>query len=124
MPDRIQQRRTRGWRLPLNAKSVARPSKWGNPYRVVRQDCAPTGGMCWAVEGPDSMHQQHIDTEPLARQRAVEKFEAWIPDHWRGRHGLIAVELRGLDLACWCPTPEPGQPDWCHAATLLREANQ
>lgn len=34
MPKRIQQRRTKGWRMPLFTKSVARPSRWGNPYRI------------------------------------------------------------------------------------------
>jgi hypothetical protein len=27
--------------------------------------------------------------------------------------------LRGKNLACWCPLPEPGKPDVCHAAVLL-----
>ncbi|MDI5965791.1 DUF4326 domain-containing protein [Streptantibioticus silvisoli] len=31
--------------------------------------------------------------------------------------------LRGKDLACTCPLPEPGEPDHCHAAVLLRLAN-
>lgn len=33
-PKRIQLRRTRGWRMPEGALKVARPSRWGNPYRV------------------------------------------------------------------------------------------
>jgi hypothetical protein len=122
VPQRIQQRRTKGWRLPLNAKSVARPSKWGNPWRVVREDCN-LGGMCWAVAGP-GYTTGHLDSEVVAREIAVRRFEDWIPDHWRGRRGLIAIELRGLDLACWCPLPEPGETDYCHAAVLLREANR
>ena len=31
---RIQLRRTKGWRKPPGAVVVARPSRWGNPYRV------------------------------------------------------------------------------------------
>ncbi|XWO59890.1 DUF4326 domain-containing protein (plasmid) [Pseudomonas luteola] len=34
MPARIQLRRTKGWRLPEGAVRVARPGKWGNPFRV------------------------------------------------------------------------------------------
>ena len=34
------------------------------------------------------------------------------------------ADLAGKNLACWCPLPEPGQPDWCHAAVLLRLANE
>ena len=33
-PKRIQQRRTPGWRKPKGAISVARPHKWGNPFKV------------------------------------------------------------------------------------------
>jgi hypothetical protein len=32
-------------------------------------------------------------------------------------------DLAGRDLMCWCPLPEPGQPDHCHAAVLLKLAN-
>ncbi len=34
------------------------------------------------------------------------------------------VMLRGESLACWCATPEPGQPDHCHGARLLEAAGQ
>lgn len=33
MPDRIQLKRTAGFRLPEGAVSVARPTQWGNPFR-------------------------------------------------------------------------------------------
>lgn len=32
MAERIQLRRVRGWRMPPNGASVARPTKWGNPF--------------------------------------------------------------------------------------------
>ena len=32
--------------------------------------------------------------------------------------------LRGKNLACWCPLPEHGEPDNCHAALLLELANR
>ena len=31
----MQLRRTKGWRLPDGAVVVARPTRWGNPFRVV-----------------------------------------------------------------------------------------
>ncbi|WP_342394587.1 DUF4326 domain-containing protein [Prescottella agglutinans] len=34
MPQRIQRRRTRGWRMPEGAVYVGRPSGWGNPFKV------------------------------------------------------------------------------------------
>lgn len=32
-PKRIQRRRTKGWRMPDNAKYVGRPTVWGNPFQ-------------------------------------------------------------------------------------------
>ena len=32
--------------------------------------------------------------------------------------------LRGKNLACWCPLPERGEPDSCHAALLLELVNR
>lgn len=34
MPARIQLKRSKGWRMPANTVIVARPSKWGNPFKV------------------------------------------------------------------------------------------
>ena len=40
-PIRIQQRRIKGWRMPPNTRSVARPSKYGNYVATVDE----SGGM-------------------------------------------------------------------------------
>ena len=99
-PQRIQLSRRKGFRLPPNTVVVARPSRWGNPFRV----------------GPDRTQSE-----------AVWAFESWlttahcdagIPDRkaWILRH---LGELRGKNLACWC---KPGTS--CHADVLLRLANQ
>ena len=32
MPERVQLRRTKGWRLPENTVKVDRSTKWGNPF--------------------------------------------------------------------------------------------
>jgi hypothetical protein len=56
MPERIQLRRVRGWRLPAGAVSVARPTRWGNPFRY-RTDSAlarvpaALGDGDWEYEG-------------------------------------------------------------------------
>ena len=38
----------------------------------------------------------------------------WIVEHLH--------ELTGRDLACFCPLPEPGEIDWCHARILIEES--
>jgi hypothetical protein len=104
MPERIQQRRTKGWRMPENARGVARPSKWGNPYRV---------GDVVLVEGP--WRGQNVTIEyDVTPALAVELYrQRFIHDA-----AEIREELAGLDLACFCA---PGQP--CHADVLLEIAN-
>lgn len=94
MAKRIQRKRTKGYRLPDGAIYVGRPTKWGNPYR----HGDPLPGM------PD----QTMDVED-----AVHWFAILIAPT------LPLEELRGHDLACWCPLDRP-----CHADVLLRLANQ
>jgi hypothetical protein len=33
-------------------------------------------------------------------------------------------DLRGRNLASWCPLPQRGEPDNCYAASLLELANR
>jgi hypothetical protein len=136
MPVRIQQRRTAGWRMPLNAKSVARPSKWGNPFKVV----VPTGDMgdwgydlsneTWQVVRANRKrgdgHYGRYSTEIEATRAAVEIYRSWLTGlriSGMGATGRMLKanlnELYGYDLACWCKLPPPGQPDVCHARVLL-----
>lgn len=79
MPERIQLSRKKGWRLPENARSVARPTKYGNPFRVG----APHPVLGW----------------PMSAQESVGLFEAQGVPEW-------IEELRGFDLACWCDPAE------------------
>ena len=113
-PKRIQLRRTKGWRKPEGAVVVARPSRWGNPFRVA--DCIEAG----FAYGEDD-----------ARQICVAAFRAWLTgNRWADGSGPAAdkrhadylasiPELRGHDLACWCPPDAP-----CHADVLLELANR
>ena len=71
MPDRIQRKRTKAWKMPTNAIYVGRPTRWGNPYadqdnaelvRLFRENCLTPEFIC-----------------------------------------SVKSELKGKDLACWCP---------------------
>lgn len=111
MPKRIQRQRTKGWKMPEGAVYVGRPGKWGNPYDVETfglQFCLAlyadtTRGVWSALTDEPSVYLAHrdwlkrIDGHPI--ERAVS-------------------ELRGKDLACWCPLDKP-----CHADVLLEIAN-
>lgn len=91
MPIRIQRRRTKGWRMPANAVYVGRPTKWGNPY---------------------------ISESPDEYQEAVDNYEFWQKALIARGYNHDFGELRGKDLACWCPLDRP-----CHADVLLKLAN-
>lgn len=119
MPSRIQRRRTAGWRKPDNAVIVSRPSRYGNPFTV--QD---------AIEADWSDPRRFVVVN-FAEWLRVGTAGGWYEQTYRlGRQTLdrrVILEglpnLRGKDLACTCPLPEPGQPDICHAAILLALAN-
>jgi hypothetical protein len=118
-PRRVQRRRTAGWRKPENTVIVSRPSRFGSPFTL-----AMAYELGYARTG---------DTEQ-ARAACAGAFKEWLRGNrsmWQSEEGDRArqrildglPELRGKNLACYCPLPEPGQPDHCHAAVLLDLAN-
>jgi hypothetical protein len=97
-PQRIQLSRKKGWKLPPNTVVVARPRKWGNPYRVGQTD---------------------VDGSIIDQAKAVRLFRLMMKQ--TACVSLVESaqrELRGKNLACWC---RPGTP--CHADVLLEIAN-
>lgn len=108
-PVRIQLRRTKGWRMPINTVKVDRSSRWGNPFKAES---------FWAAG--------YIGSLEVANRNCVAAFKAWMlgERHWaHGSSGHGAPPdlslLRGKNLACWCA---PGMP--CHADVLLDLANR
>ena len=114
MPQRIQLRRTKGWRKPEGAVVVSRPSRWGNPFKV-----SPLMGG-WAVDASDRHHGVY-ESERAARQAAVDLFRLdllWDFSRFADFREDYTRRLRGHDLACWCPLDQP-----CHGDVLLEIAN-
>jgi hypothetical protein len=111
-PIRIQLRRTKGWRMPENTVRVTRPSKWGNPFVVSEKKIIPgrhAGGSYIAVPTVED---------------AVACYRTRITEHRPDIAEAARRELRGKNLACFCPLPGPGAPDLCHARILLEVANE
>ena len=127
-PVRIQLRRVRGWRMTPGTIIVDRRTKWGNPFEV-REAVHPDYPRCWYVGRRDAKGLLHQLTRyQQERAPVVESAIAMFEAHLRNGELEVTVEdvqreLRGKNLACWCPLPEPGQPDICHAAVLLGVAN-
>lgn len=119
---RVQRTRVKGGGMPEGAVYVGRPTKWGNPFFHAQQflglDVAlklyrnTVTGM-WnpaLLDGlrynPTIAYDDHC--------RFIERFTRF------GESPLVSVrlDLRGHDLACWCPLDRP-----CHADILLEIAN-
>lgn len=114
-PQRLQLSRREGWRLPAQARSVARPGRWGNPHRIIKDTSHPDTQ--WVVaSGRDTEHGRY-PTVDQARAKAVELYREWASQR-RAVIRAARTELGGRDLACWCPIGAP-----CHAEVLLDIAN-
>jgi len=113
-PRRVQLSRAKGWRMPDNTVSVARPGRWGNPFKK--------------AEAIESGYATEQDWQAFV----VGCFRDWIGpsqsgrDWWQGpesdKRRRVFVEdmgtLSGKNLACWCRLDRP-----CHADVLLELAN-
>ena len=134
-PKRVRLSRAKGWRKPENCVVVARPSRWGNSYKVERNR-VPLGNSCTARRGPMWSVVEYdkwgratggefggFDTKADAAVFAVELFRRALLGMIHDVDGGLRADyyfagLRGKDLACWCPLDEP-----CHADVLLALAN-
>jgi len=83
-PRRLKLSRKKGARLPKGAVVVARPTKWGNPYRIGQ----------------------------LTRAQAVAKYRRnLLAGKLKVSVADARRELAGRDLACWCPLDGPCHAD-------------
>ncbi len=106
-PQRIQRRRARGYNMQAESRalnglecvSVARPGRWGNPFRVgIDGDAAECirkyAAMLIAYRhhgensGPDKFYLSQANLE------------------------MIKSELGGENLACFCRIGDPCHADW------------
>ena len=109
---RVQRRRTKGWRAPEGAIYVGRGTKWGNPFQVVKV------GYLWGVLDGGISCSAH-PTRGAAVIDAVERYRRLLD-----RHPVPLGALTGHDLMCWCPLVDAeGKRVPCHADVLLELAN-
>jgi len=120
---RIQRRRTKGWRMPENTVYVGRGTKWGNPLKVIPDKQFDDGfgkifvhswganmwhdtGLCGDTS--DMLHMYRLMLEGAKFMNV--KLQVWSNHFAR----LDFSELKGKDLACWCPLDKE-----CHADILI-----
>ena len=101
-PARVTLSRAKGWKMPPNTVSVARPTRWGNQFQVPKGH--PWKDAAWSV---------------LQFSFWIDRLERF-PDHPNPPAiADIRTELHGKNLACWCKPVEP-----CHADALMELANE
>jgi len=116
-PQRIQRKRTKGWRMPEGAMYVGRPTLWGKPWQA--------GGDAQIVMRDTPKGQsRRLSLMQMSPATAVALYRVYINHVSLYDIGLDPSRfdlrpLRGRDLACWCPLDQP-----CHADVLLELANR
>ena len=106
--------------MPSNAVYVGRPTVWGNPFWNIALDISEELSIAlfrelahgfWNPSLVSKLEDWRVHDISQAHQRWLMKL---------GGHPLelARTELRGKDLACWCPLDKP-----CHADVLLELAN-
>lgn len=121
LPPRVRPSRAKGYRLQTahpGAIVVTRPGHpaarhhYGNPFHVTQAlTDDPTLTTTQARQRCAGLYRLWLDGEIYVNDPAEVQRRQWILDHLH--------PLAGHPLACWCPLPQPGQPDHCHAAALL-----
>lgn len=129
--------------MPPNTVYVGRPTIWGNPWvvgrpgrvvaahtddgglRIIAQ-CEWNGGAPCGPITPDLAKEAYEwvlagvnirdELPPLSPEFGRLMVDCL--ERWRDRVETRLPELRGRDLACWCPLDRP-----CHADVLLELAN-
>lgn len=115
MAERIQMRRTKGWKKPEGAVYVGRPSMDSNRHMVVRD------GRLWGVWIGGTMDTVTCGSRAEAHTLATALFRQDMEaarDRDPEAFALTVKRLRGRHLCCWCP-PELA----CHADVLLECVN-
>lgn len=109
MPERIQRKRTKGWKMPPNTVCVDRSSNFGNVFKVGDQVLSDFFDELTEIE-----KLMFPDRTIMDNEGAVFLFKKWqLPK-------LKNIEkLKGKNLACFCPLDKP-----CHADILLELANK
>jgi hypothetical protein len=89
--------------MPENTVKVDRSTRWGNPFVIgSRVRVGNITALCFTA------------------QEAVDTFECYcLHDIGKRFVEQVREELRGKNLACWCPLHQP-----CHADVLLELANR
>lgn len=117
LPVRVQRKRSKGWKMPLNTVYVGRGTRFGNPFRL-DADGFIENYTRWG------QWENWSYSNNFSIKDVVELYEQWVDGQLRNNRLPLPPRwsdisnLKGKNLSCFCPLSEP-----CHADVLLRLAN-
>lgn len=114
-PKRIQRKRTKGYKTPPNTIYVGRPSKYGNPFRVVKLSDG-----YWSVKTnyKDLFNTLIENCRPAYKTQIEAQYDA-VKCFEIINNKKDYSELKGKNLSCFCKNGTP-----CHADVILKLANK
>lgn len=127
MPERVQLRRTKGWKMPPNTVIVDRRTVFGNPSACRKHGCKRNPCACCDMSGEDycclDVFREYVMSGLEGRPSRTATFNVACDAVAGYPHRTELIrrlpELRGKNLACWCALNRP-----CHADVLLELANE
>lgn len=116
---RIQRKRIKGFKLPPYTVCVNRGTKWGNPFKVLKNK------LVWEIKTDIYALSEILFENTSAsygdKQDAIKDCLLCYEQYLKliDEYHTIKLFLNGANLACFCPLDQP-----CHADILLKIANE
>lgn len=124
-PARVQRKRTKGWRMPENTIYVGRPTKYGNPLKLIGDTIYIDASYRRKVFDKWVISREYSDIDDLMHLFWLIARGTLCADpdleHWAKiyRENNFLTELKGKNLACFCNLGKQ-----CHADVLIELANE
>ena len=128
MPERVQRKRTKGWKMPKGTVYVGRPGRFGNPFKIVGDMIYGDASHRRTILNPwvhiEPTRNDFVDWTLPLQDVVVILYINWLAGN--DKNNIIPPPtkndleiLRGKKLACWCRLDQK-----CHADVLLELANK
>jgi hypothetical protein len=121
--ERIQRKRTKGYKMPENTIYVGRPTKWGNPFKLVGDMIYIDAGYRranidkWVFYNYGTID----DVVALYELLLTNKYDCYNPDvlYWQNHFRKLDFSaLKGSNLSCFCSLNQP-----CHVDAIMKHLN-
>jgi hypothetical protein len=121
--NRVQRKRTKGYKLPKNTKCVNRGTKWGNPIKLIGDMIYINAKYRRTILDPWVYYNVgDIDDVIYLYKKLWDGTKFQNPDlqYWADLFSELDLkEIEGKNLACFCSLSAP-----CHADVLIELAKR